>query len=393
MDTPHTYQVFLLDLLQQIETGYGKQIEPELREAFINCPRHLFTPHYQNPITRQWCEVTPQNIDEHLPNLYANRSLGIYQQNEPPYLATISQPVLVLNMLSLLDIQPGATVFEIGTGSGWNAALMGHLVGPQGHVYSMEILPDLVTRSEQAMQAAKVESVTVLLGDGTAGYPSGAPFDRIIFTAGSYDIPLAIHQQLKEGGLLLAVLKIPGGGDDLVLLKKQNGVLVSQYLAPVLFVPMLGIHRSEWRDGESLPTFLEQVQLASDPVDRMPYWWGSRLSWNLMERTEGIRSFLQISQPGYRVFIDNLEQASFCFGLYDQASQSLVVAKNDSLVSYGNVAARIKLMAALTQWVELGMPSSVRLQLTIHPRPASSYEDQSGWVVERTDSVFVWQLA
>jgi protein-L-isoaspartate(D-aspartate) O-methyltransferase len=120
-------------------------------------------------------------------------------------------------MLDLLDTQPGNTVFEIGTGSGWNAALMGQLVGQQGHVYSMEIFPDLVHSSQQALQRAGGQSVTILAGDGALGYASGAPFDRIIFTAGSYDIPLAFHQQLKEDGLLLAVLKLAGGGDDLVL--------------------------------------------------------------------------------------------------------------------------------------------------------------------------------
>jgi protein-L-isoaspartate(D-aspartate) O-methyltransferase len=123
-------------------------------------------------------------------------------------------------MLDVLNIQSGPHVYEIGTGSGWNAALMAYLVGPTGHVYTMEILPDWVTSSQQDLQGVGVESVTVLARDCSAGYGPGAPFDRIIFTAGSYDVPLAIHQQLKEGGLLLAVLKIPGGGDDLVLLRK-----------------------------------------------------------------------------------------------------------------------------------------------------------------------------
>lgn len=392
MDTPPLYQTYLLDLLQQIETGYGHPIEPRLKQAFLDYPRHRFIPRYQHPLTRQWVELSPQTIDEHLPTLFANRSLGIYQLSESSFIATISQPVLVLNMLFLLDIQPGMSVFEIGTGSGWNAALMGHLVGPQGHVYSAEILPDLVATSQQALRATQAQSVTVILGDGMAGYASGAPFDRIIFTAGAYDIPLALHQQLKEGGLLLAVLKIAGGGDDLVLLRKQNGVLVSQYLSPVQFVPILGSYRSERRDGEPLTAFLEQAHLLSEPVDRMPFWWGSRLNWNPMERTEGVRSYLQLSQPGYRVFTTGQDLSAYCFGLYDEASQSLVVAQNDLLVSYGNLGARTRLLAALRDWVERGMPSSVRLRLRIYPQPVSVAAAGSSWAVERTDSVFVWEL-
>ena len=391
MNTPPPYQTYLLDLLQQIEAGYGHPIEPRLREAFLDNPRHRFIPRYQHPITRQWVELNPQSLDEHLPTLYANRSLGIYQLGESSFIATISQPVLVLNMLFLLDIQPGMSVFEIGTGSGWNAALMSSLVGPQGHVYSAEILPDLVTSSQQALRESLTQSVTVLLGDGMAGYASGAPFDRIIFTAGAYDIPLALHQQLKEGGLLLAVLKIAGGGDDLVLLKKQDGILVSQYLAPVQFVPVLGSYRSEQRDGEPLSAFLEQVHLVPEPIDRMPFWWGSRLSWNMMERTEGIRSYLQLSEPDYRVFITDPASPAYCFGLYDGVTESLVVVQNDSLVSYGNLGARTRLLAALGQWVERGMPSSVRLRLRIHPQPFHVATVGQGWVVKQTDSVFVWE--
>lgn len=391
MNSPPAFQSYLLDLLQQIEAGYGHPIEPRLRQAFLSYPRHRFIPRYQHPMTRQWVELNPEIIDEHLPILYANRALGIYQLSESSFIATISQPVLVLNMLFLLDIQPGMRVFEIGTGSGWNAALMSSLVGPQGHVYSAEILPDLVTSSQQALRENQAQSATVILGDGMAGYASGAPFDRIIFTAGAYDIPLALHQQLKEGGLLLAVLKIAGGGDDLVLLRKQDGLLVSQHLAPVQFVPVLGSYRSERRDGEPLTAFLEQVHLLPEPIDRMPFWWGSRLSWNMMERTEGIRSYLQLSEPGYRVFITDQVSPVYCFGIYDEVTQSLVVAQNDSLVSYGNLGARTRLFAALGQWMEGGMPSSVRLRLRIYPQPVNVATVGSGWVVERADSVFVWE--
>lgn len=382
---------YQLDLVQHFEQASGKAINPVLRQAFLNAPRHLFIPRYTHPITHQWADVDYQQVEEHLPILYADRALSIYQPASSPFIATISQPSLVLHMLDLLDIQPGNTVFEIGTGSGWNAALMGQLVGLQGHVYSMEIFPDLVHTSQQALQRAGGQSVTILAGDGALGYPPGAPFDRIIFTAGSYDIPLALHQQLKENGLLLAVLKLAGGGDDLVLFKKQQGVLVSQHASPVLFVPLLGAYRSEWRDGVELTVFLADKQLAPNPVAQVPFWWGSRSSGNLMQQTEGVRSFLQLSQPGYRVFIDQHAANPFYFGLFDETSQSLVVAQYDSLISYGGLAAQTKLLDSLSHWVQLGMPSSVRLPLKVYPKTGPLPKNPSGWVLDRMDSIFVWQ--
>lgn len=260
-----------LDLLQHIEKTSGKPINPVLRQAFLNAPRHLFVPRYIHPMTQQWVEVDPQQVEDHLPVLYADRTLAIYQPAHSPFVATISQPMLVLQMLDLLDIQPGDTVFEIGTGSGWNAALMGQLVGPRGHVYSIEIFPDLANSSQQALQRAGGQSVTILTGDGMLGYSRGTPFDRIIFTAGSYDIPLSLHQQLKENGFLLAVLKLAGGGDDLILFKKLNGVLISQHASAVMFVPMLGAYRAEWRDGIEISTFLAENRLSPNPVEQVPF--------------------------------------------------------------------------------------------------------------------------
>jgi protein-L-isoaspartate(D-aspartate) O-methyltransferase len=393
MDDSQSYQQ---SLLQQIETSTGEPIKPALRQAFADCPRHLFIPRYLHPLTQQWCEVSPENLDQHLAFLYADMALTIYQQPDTPVVATISQPLLVLKMLDLLDIQPGASVFEIGTGSGWNAGLMGKLVGKEGHVYSMEILTDLVASSQKALKIAGIEQVSVLEGDSGAGYIAEAPFDRIIFTAGAYDIPLAIHQQLKEGGRLAAVVKIPGGGDDLILLKKQNGILVSESSTSVRFIPMLGNYRSLWLDGIDLAAFLDQKQLNPEGISSMPFWWGnppaSPPSANFMSKTRGVRSFLHVSEPGYRVFTTTQSNAAPFFGVYDEPSRSLVVAQDDILVSYGNLVAQGKLLDALTGWIKLGMPSSDCLQVAVYPKTGSKNTPSNGWVVERDDSVFVWQL-
>src|SRR5262245_60881794 len=117
-------------------------------------------------------------------------------------------------MLDLLQVQPGQTILELGTGSGWNAALLGPLVGPSGNVYSVEILAELGRRAAQTVAELGIANVRVIPGEGGDGYAAGAPFDRIACTAGAYDLPGAFYEQLKPGGLLLTVIKNPGGGDN-----------------------------------------------------------------------------------------------------------------------------------------------------------------------------------
>src|SRR6185436_7698525 len=111
------------------------------------------------------------------------------------------------------QLQPGQRVFELGAGSGWNAALMGRLVGSAGQVYSLEIIPEVAQMARETIEQWEIKNVQILQGDGGDGYSAGAPYDRAIFTAGSYDLPRCFHEQIKVGGLLLIVIKSEGGGD------------------------------------------------------------------------------------------------------------------------------------------------------------------------------------
>lgn len=127
---------------------------------------------------------------------------------------TISSPGWVLYLLELLQVQPGQRVFEVGAGSGWNAALLGQLAGPTGYVESFEFIPALAAQAERAVASAGLANVRVVAGDAGAG---SLDFDRVIFTAGSYDVPAWLHERVRVGGLLLLSLKLPGGGDFVTL--------------------------------------------------------------------------------------------------------------------------------------------------------------------------------
>ena len=133
------YQQQLLD--QAKEIYQRTPISEATVHAYSAVPRHLFVRRYRER-ARQWREVTGDNLHEHLATLYADRPLTLFGDDDDNIPSTISQPSFVLRMLDLLQLEPGQTVLELGAGSGWNAALIGHLVGPAGGVYSLEIIPE-----------------------------------------------------------------------------------------------------------------------------------------------------------------------------------------------------------------------------------------------------------
>ena len=149
---------------------------------------------------------------------------------------TISSPFIVAYMTESIDPQPTDRVLEIGTGSGYQAAILSPLVRS---VYSIEIVPTLGRTAERTLQRLNYENVHTRIGDGFKGWQEHAPFDKIIVTCSPENIPKPLVQQLREGGLMV----IPVGErfqQTLYLMRKQNGKLVSEALRPTLFVPMTG---------------------------------------------------------------------------------------------------------------------------------------------------------
>jgi protein-L-isoaspartate(D-aspartate) O-methyltransferase len=151
------------------------------------------------------------------------------------YNQTISQPYIVALMTELLEPQPGDTVLEIGTGSGYQAAVLANLVA---HVYSIEIVEPLCKRASETLATESGGNVTVLCGDGYDGWPEHAPFDGIVLTAAPKTVPLPLLDQLAEGGRLV----VPEGkyNQDLVVYEKLNGETKRRKVIPVRFVPMTG---------------------------------------------------------------------------------------------------------------------------------------------------------
>jgi protein-L-isoaspartate(D-aspartate) O-methyltransferase len=178
----------LVDGLQQA----GHVSSERVAAAFRAVPRHLFVP-----------EIEPERA-------YRDEAFVIkYDQGGRP-ISSSSQPAIMARMLEQLDVQPGHRVLEIGVGSGYNAALLGHLVGETGVVVSVDIDADLVAAARERLAACGVPRVTLGCGDGGMGWSEHAPYDRIIATIGAWDVPPAWVAQLAPQGRLVVPLDLRG---------------------------------------------------------------------------------------------------------------------------------------------------------------------------------------
>lgn len=150
---------------------------------------------------------------------------------------TISAPHMVAIMCDLLDLEAGMTVLEVGGGSGYHAAVMAVLVGPQGHIYSLERISELVSSARRNLEKAGISNVTVIEGDGSLGLPEHAPYDRISVAAAAPRVPQALQEQLKPGGRMV----LPVGSDyqRLLVVTRKNGFFVEEKMG-VIFVPLIG---------------------------------------------------------------------------------------------------------------------------------------------------------
>ncbi len=195
-----------------------------------------------------------QGIGRDITNAHVLRAMGEVPRHEfvPPELResaygdhplpighgqTISQPYIVALMTQALDPRPSDRVLEIGTGSGYQAAVLSRLVD---HVYTIEIIPELARRAEADLRRLGFTNVTVRTGDGHRGLPEFAPYDAIIVTCAPDDIPEALLEQLADGGRMIIPVGDAASGQELYILTRQGGEVSRRSILPVRFVPMTG---------------------------------------------------------------------------------------------------------------------------------------------------------
>ena len=185
--------------------------EPRVLSALLKVERHRFVP------------------EKYLDSAYSDQPLPIGEGQ------TISQPYIVAFMTELLELKGDEKVLEIGTGSGYQAAVLAELAK---EIYTIEIIESLASTAREKLSELGYQNVRVKAGDGYSGWPEAAPFDAIIVTAAPDHIPKPLIEQLKEGGRMVVPVGIHT--QELVKIIKRSGRIDTTHTIPVLFVPMTG---------------------------------------------------------------------------------------------------------------------------------------------------------
>lgn len=213
MDTeePERARQKLVEGLQ--ERGY--LYSTSVRRAMATVPRH---------------EFVPESVRD---RAYADEPLAIGRDQ------VVTAPHLVAQMTELLELSPGQTVLEIGTGSGYHGAVIAEIVGPE-NVITIERFPDLARAARDALRRTGYGAVTVIVGDGSRGLPCHSPFDRVNVTAVAPEIPDTLRDQLAENGRMVIPLGVRDGTQQLVLVTKRDGRIERTRYGRVRFVPLIG---------------------------------------------------------------------------------------------------------------------------------------------------------
>ncbi len=354
-----------------------------LEQAFRSVPRHYFVDRYYDERNgkRRLVNIDPRRpTPAQLERIYRDTPLLSHRDPSP---SSTSQPSLVAQMLGELDLRPGMRVLEIGAGTGWNAALMGHLVGGDGHVHSVDIDPDAARRARRHIRRLGFENVSVVTADGFKGCRTGAPYDRIITTVACPDVFPAWSEQLTPGGVLLVTLQdIPGTGACLLArLTKRKGHLRGAVVGLPWFMVLLGAHGYPVANSSESA---DQAKEGGRRITRLAPW----ISWPPGGNVWRLRDLLFLAYlEGMRV-----KQVGREFVLSCPESGSICVTAEGYVKVLEGEDAYEALELASKRWLELGAPKRSDYRVEVWSKQHSKRRPKNGWLVQRDHSQLIFRL-
>ncbi|MCC7491069.1 MAG: hypothetical protein IT204_01900 [Fimbriimonadaceae bacterium] len=321
-------------------------------EALARWPRHWFLDGVCDAQGVAW-PVGPDCADSaRLALVYRDEALPVAWEAGRAVSST-TQPSLMLTMLRLLELRPGARVLEIGTATGWNAALLGELVGPSGAVTSLEVDPRLAALAAGRLRALGVgPQVQVVAQDGFAGHPAAAPFDAMVATMACPDLPPAWLQQLAPGGRLVLPLLLPNLAAPLLRLRREAAGWQGQFHGWSWFVAARG---AAWPAQPVVTAARRDPLLApwlAGPAQRWELPWAAAAAggsaacgmWLLATAEPGLTAVALADPAGPEV----------CWALTSPAG--LAVLQPGAVVGYGDRAVAQRLRAAVARFQAAGAP-------------------------------------
>ncbi len=311
--------------------------------------------------------------------------------------STNSQPSYVLWLLDLLDLRPGQRVLEIGSGSGWLAAVMARLVGKSGHVTGMEIIPELAAQSQADLGRLGIVNVSVLAEDGAQGHAAGAPFDRVMITAACWDLPAALFDQVAEGGRVLVPVELRGGGCQVTVLRREGERFAAERAVPGWFVPLRGPgqHRPALRVALAELPFWDEIGRL--PPRRVPLPLAMGPDGAAGSAVSAFRAFLGRTAAGFAIFGDGdaPEQRSWWpeepFGILNRAERSVALWSRGELLAYGGASALRALAQAYADWTSYGLPGLAGFALQVVRIGSAPVSNGRVWTEPRGGTALVWR--
>lgn len=384
--------------LAMLDTAFrrcGEDGLPErLLQAVRETPRHRFVHRFQ---ADRAGPVEDFDAGRHLAAVYSDRVLTHVGPDDAALDSTNSQPSYVLWLLHRLGLEPGQRVLEVGSGSGWLAAVMGRLIGT-GSVVGVEILGALARRSRDDLAALGIANVAVVEGDGAAGHAAGAPYDRAMITAAVWDLPAALFDQVAEGGRLLLPIALAGGaGRDchVAVLRREGDRFRALEAVPGRFVRFTGPGQERGAERRRLEDLPFWPRIGGPAVVHRPLSLGLRDRARFGGAAYAFRLFLGQTEPGFTVFDDGAgeELAVSPFGLVDATARSVAICRPGMMLGYGSPEAARRLDSAYRRWTALGMPGPAAFDLQVVRAAQAPRPGRGLWVERRGASALVWRLA
>lgn len=372
----------------------GAIVTPPVREAFASVPRHLFVP----------------NVDPEA--AYTDQPVFIRWEAGIP-ISSSTQPTMMAIMAEQLRLEPGSRVLEIGAGTGYNAAILAHIVGESGNVVTVDIDQDIVDEAGGNLSNAGYSNVVAVCRDGFEGFSPGQPYDRIMVTVGAQDVSPHWVEKLKDGGIMVVPLWFRGYRLSVALVKREDR-LESLSASPCMFIPIrgsadrtegyfpvgnplgaspqmyMGMERDDPNHHRLLESLFAQEGQLLDIGRSME---GQFHTHNL---SSGLYMFLT-ADP--RINIVHWESADGLFqgagyALTDLETMSAAVLSDDhpdQMMIYGDDAAYADLIRLLDRWDALGRPSIHDLWIRAFTGPPRSLPDGQWTVAKR--SPYTWVLS
>ena len=384
----------LRDALVAQLTRQGFIQRQSVREAFDSVPRHLFVP------------------DVDVATAYSNQPIFIRWDADIP-ISSSTQPQMMAIMIEQLRLEPGHRVLEVGAGTGYNAAIMAHIVGDNGTVVTVDIDQDIVDEAASNLSRAGYDNVKSLRGDGFEGAQADQPYDRVIVTVGAYDVSPHWVDQLMDGGILVVPLWFRGFNLS-VALQKHGSELTGLSASPCTFIPIRGI----WQRTEGYypiddpagnapqmaiglesddPEYLRQLaQLFARDVNLRPIGRSLEGQFYSQDIRSGLFMFLT-AHPNVCNLYSSSETGLFQgpgYALIDLASMSAAVLSDrypDQALVYGGDEAHGQLTELLDRWDASGHPTVDDLRIRALSTAPETLPHGSWQVAKK--SAYTWVMS